>query len=390
MKFYTLAVETVVKETKDCIAVTFAVPDKWKEEFRFMQGQNVTIRKTMDGEEIRRSYSICSSAKDQQLRIAIKKVEGGKFSTWANDHLKPGDTLDLMPPTGRFFTPLDAQSTQKDYVAVAAGSGITPILSIIKTTLETEPNARFILLYGNKNRRDIIFKEELEGLKNKFISRFTLHYFLSRESSDFDWLQGRIDGNKIALMLNKGLLPSAVAEWFLCGPEEMIHSVRDCLLRHQVEAKKIHFELFGTKTSVQKAKESNSSIADSPSSDGSKIQQETFGNPTFNSPSKEANSEIESVSSMTKVSVRSDGKEFSFSLRQNTLNLLDAAIEQGLDLPYSCKAGVCCTCRAKLTSGSVEMLENYALEEEEIKAGFILACQALPTSQEVSISFDER
>jgi ring-1,2-phenylacetyl-CoA epoxidase subunit PaaE len=241
--FHPLKVKKVQKETDDCVSITFDVPLNLQDKFQFKQGQSLTIKKDISGQEIRRTYSICSSPFDNQLRVAVKKVEGGIFSVFANEALRPGDILEVMPPVGKFYTELK-QDQKKNYVAFAAGSGITPILSLIKTTLLTEPNSSFTLVYGNRNKNSIIFKEELEGLKDKFIDRFRIYHILSRERSDAEINYGRIDVDKLELLSDKILDLSSSDEFFLCGPEEMTFCIKGFLTGKGVPEEKIHFELF--------------------------------------------------------------------------------------------------------------------------------------------------
>ncbi len=241
--FHSLRVQQVDKETDDCVSIVFEVPPELSDTFRFFQGQSLTFRKELNGIETRRSYSICSSPFDQQLRVAVKKVEGGLFSGWANEQLKPGDYLDVMPPVGKFYTHLDP-AQKKNYVAFAAGSGITPILSIIKTTFLTEPKSNYTLVFGNRSKNSILFKEELEALKDQFLQRFRMYHVLSREKTDSPINSGRIDKEKLRMLFDKVIRMDQTDEFFLCGPEEMIFCIRDFLLLKNVIPEKIHFELF--------------------------------------------------------------------------------------------------------------------------------------------------
>jgi ring-1,2-phenylacetyl-CoA epoxidase subunit PaaE len=354
--FHTLTIKDIRQETPECVSIAFDIPADLQDSFQFTQGQNITIKKTIDGEELRRSYSICSCPLDQELRVAVKKVDSGKFSTHANMHLKKGDVVEVLPPTGRFYTELRS-THQKNYVGFAAGSGITPLLSIIKTTLRTEPDSEFTLIYGNRNRASIIFREELEALKNKFMNRFRLVHILSREKTDVPLNYGRINAEKCAELAGKVLDISSSDEFFICGPEEMIFSVKDFLEAQGVDKKKIHFELFTTP--------------------GQKKQ------PGVGSRESEVNSGPKS-----KITIKLDGVAFDFELAFNSDSILDAALQQGADLPYACKGGVCCTCRAKLIEGEVEMDANYALEPDEVKAGYILTCQSHPRSSKVVVDYD--
>jgi len=358
--FHALRIKDVQLETPDCVSIAFDIPDDLINEFRFTQGQNITLKTMLNGQEVRRSYSICSAVPENELRVAVKKVDKGLFSTFANHLLKPGDTIEILPPTGRFFTTLNP-AHKKNYLAFAAGSGITPILSIIKTTLATEPGSSFTLVYGNRNRASIIFREQLEALKNRYTTRFVLHHILSREKTDAEINHGRINKDK-SLQLGEKLIDiKGMDEIFLCGPEEMIFSVKEGLEQQGIPASKIHFELFttpGQKTSIA----STGTAGAAPATSGK----------------------------TSKVTVKLDGIAFDFDLPYDGMAILDAALQQGADLPYACKGGVCCTCRAKLTAGQVMMDNNYALEPEEVKAGFVLTCQSHPRTESVMIDFDQK
>ncbi len=356
--FYPLTVKTIKKETADCVSVLFDVPEELKAVFQFTQGQSLTMRTTINGEEVRRTYSICSSPLDQQLKVAIKKVEGGLFSTFANEQLRNNDVLEVMPPIGRFYTQL-SPGNRKNYIAFAAGSGITPIFSIIKTTLAVEPNSMFTLVYGNKNRASIIFFEELEALKNKYMQRFKLVHVLSREKTDAAINFGRISKEKCTYLFDKLLNLKATDEFFLCGPEAMIFEVQDFLKTHGVNEKQIHFELFTT-PGQHKGKQNKK--------DG-----------------------IKSGGASSIIIMKLDGRSFEFSIPLSSNNtLLDAALQQGADVPYACKGGVCCTCRAKLLEGQVDMEVHWGLDHEELEQGYILTCQAHPTTEKVVIDFDSK
>ncbi len=300
--FHKLRISEIKKETADCVSVKFEVPAELAGEFLFKEGQNITVRTSLDGEEIRRSYSLCTAPHEKDIKVAIKKVEGGLFSRFANETLKKGDVVEVLPPVGKFNAKLSGAKVG-NYLAIAAGSGITPVISIIKHTLSAEPASYFTLIYGNRSRSSIIFFEELEALKNKYIQRFNFLNILSRERTESDINHGRIDQQKLEA------LQSFVNDEKQTGPASY-------------------------------------------------------------------------------VTVKLDGRSFDFKLNQNGDAILDAALKQGADLPYACKGGVCCTCRAKLVSGEVEMDVNYALEPEEVAAGFILTCQSHPRSENVVIDFD--
>lgn len=355
--FHSLKVKKVVKETEDCVLITFDVPPELKETFDFKQGQSLTVRKHLNNQEIRRTYSICSSPFEQTLRVAVKKVDGGLFSTWANNQLLAGDFIDVMPPVGNFFTELD-RSHQKTYVAFAAGSGITPILSIIKTTLFVEPKSNCTLVYGNRTKNSIIFKEELEALKDKFIDRFRIYHILSKEKTEAELNHGRIDTTKLELLFNKIIDLKSCDEFFLCGPEAMSFCIKGYLESRGVPSNKIHFELF-TIPGEKKAQLRTSTA------------------------------EVDS-GPKAKVSVKLDGIVFDFDLHFEGESILDAALKQGADLPYACKGGVCTTCKAKLTEGEISMDVNWGLEPDEVAKGYILTCQSHPKTGKIAVDFDAR
>jgi ring-1,2-phenylacetyl-CoA epoxidase subunit PaaE len=357
--FHLLRVSEVKRETPDTVSVVFDIPESLKDIFRFTQGQNITVRATLENEEIRRNYSICSCPTDNELRIAIRQVPGGKFSTYANQTLKKGDILELLPPTGKFFTPL-LQGQKKSYMAFAAGSGITPVISIIKTTLQTEPASSFLLVYGNKQRSSILFREELEGIKNTYLDRFQVIHVLSRERTESQLNAGRIDAAKCELIHEKIVSLSAINEFFLCGPAMMIDTVKEYLKSKGIDERKIHFELFNApQKKVEKNVEEH-------------LEKQQYKN------------------ARAQVSIQLDGILSQFELDFNGETILNAAMKQGIDLPFACKGGMCCTCRAKLESGEVDMDHNYALEHDELDAGFILTCQSHPRTEKLFVNFDVR
>jgi len=356
IRFHSLYIKEIRKETPDCVSVVFDVPENLKEEFSYKQGQSLTMRAIINGEEVRRTYSICSSPLEMEWRVAIKKAEGGLFSTFANEKLKKGDSLDVMPPVGKFYTELNP-ANHKNYLAITAGSGITPILSLIKTTLAVEINSTFTLVYGNRNRSSIIFFEELEGLKNRYMGRFNLIYVLSRERTEINLNSGRINSDKL-VELQKLIDYATTDEFFLCGPEEMIFTTKNFLEATGVDKKKIHFELFTT-SGDKKTPKIKSQISK-----------------TENGPS-------------SKITIKLDGRTFDFDIPMNSEEvILDAALKQGADLPYACKGGMCCTCKAKLLEGEVEMDVHWGLEDDEVEKGFILTCQSHPKTERVVVDFD--
>lgn len=352
--FYTLKISSIKKETSDCVSICFDIPEALASTFEYKEGQNITIKTMINGEEIRRSYSICAAPHERELKVAVKKVSGGLFSSFANDELVKGHTLEVLPPTGTFDAKL-TQGNAGNYLAIAAGSGITPIISIIKHTLLSQPASNFTLVYGNKSRGSIIFFEELEAIKNKFIERFTLINILSQERTDAEINYGRINSGKLVSLQHLICYPD-FNSIYLCGPEEMIFTAKNFLEGLGINKRNIHFELFTTPGQLTATKKESGKIVD----DG-----------------------IKSL-----VTLKVDGRTFDFPLAQNGLSILDAALQFGADLPYACKGGVCASCRAKLISGKVEMDVNYALEEEEVKQGFILTCQSHPRSANINVDFD--
>jgi len=354
--FHSLMIKKITPQTAGCVTLTFDVPEALATEFSFIQGQNLTLKTNIEGKEIRRSYSICSAPQEQELTVAVKKVAGGIFSTYVNDFLKAGMTIDVLPPTGSFYTPLKKEN-KKNYVAFAAGSGITPIISIIKTTLLTEPESSFTLVYSNKTFNSIIFLEELEGLKNKYVNRFNLINLFSRENLDAAIFNGRIDKDKLA-SLAKLIRYAAIDDFFICGPHEMIFCVKEFLVQQGVPEGHIHFELFTTPGQ----KQYNSTIE----------------------------SDFIAIEKSSKVSITADGRSLTFDVNYTGNSILVEALKHGADLPFACKAGVCCTCKARLVSGKVRMDVNWGLEKEEIEKGFILTCQSHPITDEVSIDFDDK
>ncbi|MEO1254005.1 MAG: 1,2-phenylacetyl-CoA epoxidase subunit PaaE [Bacteroidota bacterium] len=351
-KFHNLRVTNITKPTEESVAITFQVPDDLQNEFSFTQGQHLTLKKNIDGEDTRRSYSICSCPIDEKLTIAIKKLEGGKFSTYANEVLKVGDELEVMPPHGKFFVPLDPASN-RSYVAFASGSGITPIMSIVETTLRTEPESSFTLFYGNRRSATIIFQEELEALKNRYMGRFSLYHILSKERQESDLFNGRIESEKIQSFGKLFFDPTKVDHYFTCGPEEMMLSVKDSLMKMDVPTERIHLELFT-------------------SPDGK-----------LGGGKKETKHEKASA----EVTVVLDGNSMTFPYDSDK-SILDVAFDNGADLPYACKGGVCSTCVCKVEEGEIEMDVNYALEPDELARGLVLSCQAFPKTNKVKLNFD--
>ncbi len=354
-KFHPLTVASITRETRDAIALTFEVPPSLRDAFRFVQGQHLTLRADIDGEDVRRSYSICSAVQDNVLRIAVKKAPDGVFSTWANDALKQGQSIDVMPPMGHFNVPLEA-ANRKHYVGFAAGSGITPLLSIIKTTLLTEPRSRFTLFYGNRSSSAVMFKEELADLKDAYLDRLNLVYVMSREPQDIEILNGRIDRAKADALLEHWIDVANIDTAFVCGPDGMMQAVAESLQAHGVPKARVKVELFAASIPKHERKPQASP--------------------------KPGHTECA-------VTVIMDGAARQYTLEKTKENILDAALKQGIELPYSCKGGVCSTCRAKLIEGEVDMDVNFALEDYEIARGFILCCQSYPVTDRVVVDFDQ-
>lgn len=354
-KFFPLKVKDVYKETDDCSVVTFDIPEDLKPDFIYHQGQHLTLKKDINGEDVRRSYSLCSSPVDDEWKVAVKQIFEGKFSTYVNQELKTNDILEVMPPSGDFGVDIQ-QDTDKTYLFFAAGSGITPILSMIKTHLAKEPNANCKLFYLNKNAKFIIFKEEIEQIRNRYFGRFEIFYFLTREQRDIELLNGRFTPEKIQLLAHTVFDVNEVSDVFVCGPEQMIFMIRDELTALGLENDRIHFELFVSGLSEEDKKRTEEALAKR----------------------KEG----------TQITIMDGGKEFHFAMTKDYDNILDAALAAGADLPFACKGGVCSTCKCRVMEGNVEMKVNYALEKDEVAQNLVLSCQAVPTSEKVTVDFD--
>ncbi|MCL4165782.1 UNVERIFIED_CONTAM: hypothetical protein GTU68_019951, partial [Idotea baltica] len=318
-------------------------------------GQYLTLKHVINGEEVRRSYSLCSSPIDKEWKIGVKKIEGGRFSTFVNDVLKVGDELEVMKPDGSFYVDIDP-SKKRNYAAFAAGSGITPTYSIIKTHLNTEPDSTFKLFFINQTTASIILKEELEALKNQFMNRFEIFYFLTKERRSVPLFNGRIDDEKLDVLFDTVCKPDAIDHYFICGPEAMIHLLDGRLRKCGIEKNQIHFELFGTNAEATKDEQNElaASLKDK----------------------------------HCKVTIIEGGIGFDFEMEQGSNNVLDEALMNSADLPFACKGGVCATCKAKVVEGDVKMLLSYGLEEDEKEQGYILTCQSIPTSDKLVVDFD--
>lgn len=352
--FYDIQVQDIYKETDDTSVVTFDIPAKLRETFAFRQGQHLTLRALLNGEDIRRSYSLCSSPNEGVWKVAVKQIPEGVFSTFVNQELKKGDTIQLMPPSGQFG--IDCSTAPKTYMAFAAGSGITPILSMIKAHLAAEPDAKFKLFYLNRTVKSIIFKEEIEQLRNTYFGRFEIFYFLTKEHRDIELFNGRFTKEKLQEIFEKLVHLPAVDEVFLCGPEEMIFLIQEVLVEKGMSKDSLHYELFVSGLS-EEDKQRAARLA----------QQNVVG---------------------VDVTIVDGGKEFHFTMTKDFDNILDAALGAGADLPFACKGGVCSTCKCQVMEGQVEMKVNYALEEEEVAQNYVLSCQSVPMTPTVKVNFD--
>lgn len=350
-QFIPLKVKSITAQTSQAICISFDIPTELQERFIFEAGQHLTIRHMTDGQELRRCYSICSYAPKEDISIAIKKVEDGRFSTWANEHLTVGDTLEIMPPQGVFFQKA-AKIGGRSYLGVAAGSGITPILSIIKKVLFEQADADFTLLYGNRSWKQTMFAEQIMELKDQFKERFQLINIFSREFNESELMNGRIDTDKLTALFEQGILAANFDHVFACGPEEMMVAVETTLPTYGIAKEKIHSERFNTLQTKRHRRQD-------------KNRQEE------------------------KVRISLDGREFVVAVSPNDESILDAALQAGADLPYACKGGVCATCRCRVLQGEVDMAINYSLEADEVAKGYVLSCQALPKTADVHVSFDE-
>ncbi len=354
--FHRLKVADVRRETPDAVSVAFVVPAALAEAYRFRPGQHVTLRAQFDGIEIRRSYSICSAPGDGELRIAVKKMDDGLFSAWINEAMKPGDDIDVMTPQGRFGLSADPNAV-RIYLAIAAGSGITPILSLARTLLRGEPQSEFVLIYGNRTSQSIIFKDALEDLKDQFLERFTMYHVLSREQQDLALLNGRIDAEKIAALVGATAAPDSIDHVFLCGPGGLIEESKAALVRLGVPAHRIHIEYF--------------------SDDGAPVPPRPRVQHKVDPQSTPVATAQLTLQGVTQVVEMLEGE-----------TIVDAGLRHGLDMPYSCRGGMCCTCRARLLQGEVAMDQNYSLEPWELQAGYVLTCQSHPKTPRVVVDYD--
>ena len=356
--FHDLRVRAVQPDTQEAVIVSFEVPPELRPVFGFTQGQYLTLRKEIDGQDLRRSYSICAGVDDGELRVGVRKVRGGVFSNWINASLKPGDTLSVMAPQGRFFVPIEPQA-ERHHLGIAGGSGITPILSIMKTVLAREPKSRFTLIYGNRSLQSTMFKEELEDLKDRWMTRLVLHHVFSDEPTDAPINMGLMNRDKLGEFL-RTLVPAAgIDEAYVCGPFQMNDEAEAALLAAGVPEDRIHIERFGV---PQKDGQVGAVLHEAQPGDAAQA----------------------------KVVIIRDGLQREIQFTREQPSILDAASAAGLEVPYSCTSGVCGTCRAKLVEGEVRMERNFALDKKEVAAGYVLTCQAHPVTERVVLSFDER
>jgi ring-1,2-phenylacetyl-CoA epoxidase subunit PaaE len=353
--FHTLKVVDVRRETPDAVSIAFAVPPELADEYRFHPGQHLTLRRDCEGQDIRRSYSICAGLDDRELRVAVKKVDGGLFSTMCNEAVRPGDMIDVMTPQGRFGV-VPEPDAARNYVAIAAGSGITPILSLLRSVLIREPDSRFMLIYGNRTAKDILFKEALEDLKDRFLGRLVVHHVLSREQQEIELFNGRIDADKIEVLLKSFAPASKIDHAFLCGPGAMIDDAKATLTRLGTPQGHIHIEYFST-----------DGVPVAPRRPSAKDAGET---------------------PVAHAHVTLHGSAYNIPMLEGE-TIIDAGERAGIELPYSCRGGMCCTCRAKLVSGEVDMALNYSLEPWEQEAGYVLTCQARPLTKDIVVDYDE-
>lgn len=362
-RFHPLAVREVRRLTEDSIEVTFDVPEEFADEYDYAPGQYLALRMDLNGRELRRSYSICAAPVPGELRVAIKRDLGGEFSTWANESLTAGTVIDVMSPQGTFTTKV-GPDTDRHYTAIVAGSGITPVMSLVRTILAASPRTRFSLVYSNRTAQDVMFLEELAELKDRYPSRFALYHVLTRERRVSDVFSGRLDAERLQTFLDHLMRPRDVDEWFICGPFELVQLVRDTLEEAGVDRQHVRFELFTTDRPDRLAVGEHSAHHGRPV-----VVDESEGVHTINFT-------LDGVSATVTTALHS---------RETVLN---AALRVRSDVPFACAGGVCGTCRAKLMSGTVTMDENYALEPEELERGYILTCQSHPTSDAVTVNYD--
>ncbi|HEX8263450.1 MAG TPA: 1,2-phenylacetyl-CoA epoxidase subunit PaaE [Allosphingosinicella sp.] len=353
--FHSLAIAETVDETAEAKSIRFDVPPALRDRFRFKPGQHLTLKAEIGGEEVRRNYSLCVAPADGELKVTVKRIAGGLFSNWANDHLKPGDTIDVMEPHGSFTWDFDPKAANH-YAAFAGGSGITPVMSLLKTALIEEPGSRFTLFYGNRDSQSVIFLDELARLKNRFMDRLEIHHFLAEEAEDIDLFNGMLDRGKCEEVLEHLIDPAHVAAFFICGPGPMMDAAEAALRARGVASDKIHVERF-----------------------------------TADRPPEALQAQLDALSRDAQgatMLVTLDGRRRRVPFSAEAGNILDSARLAGLPAPFACKAGVCATCRARVVSGEVEMAARYGLTDEEVAAGYVLTCQSVPKGEGLELDYD--
>jgi ring-1,2-phenylacetyl-CoA epoxidase subunit PaaE len=353
--FQRLKVAEVRRETADAVSIRFDVPEELRETFRFRAGQHLTLKADIDGEDVRRTYSVCVSPFEDEMRIAVKQMPGGRFSTWANANIAAGQTLEVLPPMGRFVLP-EGDGPAPYYVALSGGSGITPVISIMKAVLQESPASRFTLIYGNRDSASIMFLEELASLKNRYLDRLEVYHFLENEAEEIELFNGRLDRAKCEEVLSKLVDVAAADAFFICGPGPMMDAAEAVLIERGVAPSRIFIERF-----------TSSALSAEQIARNEALQQKAAG---------------------TMLTVTLDGRRAKIAFDAAKGNILESVQASGLPAPYACKGGVCTTCRAKVVSGTVEMKKNYGLTAEEVAQGYILTCQAVPTSDAVTLSYD--
>ena len=354
--FHKLKIAEVRRETSDAVSIRFEIPEQLKQAFAFRAGQHLTLRRDLDGEDVRRNYSVCVAPSENEIRIAIKQMMPGRFSAWANANLRAGDIVEVLPPMGRFIAP-ETTREKPYYVGLAGGSGITPVISIVKTVLETQPTARFVLLYGNRNTASVMFLEELAGLKNRYMDRLELYHFLEDEAEEIELFNGRLDRGKCEAVFDSLVDVNSADAVFICGPGPMMDAAEAALLARGVPVEKILIERFTS--SVLSAEQLAAREA---------LQQKAAG---------------------TELMVTLDGRRSRIAFDPTKGSILDCVQAAGMPAPYACKGGVCTTCRAKILEGQVTMTKNYGLTQEEVAEGYVLTCQSVPATDRVVLSYDE-
>ncbi len=353
-RFYPLRVAAIVPETAEANSLRFEIPGELRDTFAFKAGQHLTLKADIGGEEVRRNYSLCTAPEERDWMVTVKRIGGGVFSNWVGDKLKVGDTVDVIPPHGSFTTEFDA-SAKRHVVGLAGGSGITPVMSLLRTLLKSEPRSRFTLLYGNRDSSSIIFLEELARLKDRYLDRFELYHFLDAEEGDVELFNGMLDRERVDQAIEHLIgSPEAISDWFVCGPGPMMEAAESALIDRGIGRERIHIERF------------------------------TADRPTDSLVREMAN--LQTRAAGVTVSVTLDGRTRKVPFTEG--NILDSARAAGLPAPFACKAGVCATCRAKVTSGKVEMAARYGLTDEEIEDGYVLTCQSVPAGDGVAVDYD--